>query len=154
MWKSRRNKVVEITSTTNSTDEDISLFRGGPFYRAQAFIRLIGPGRWNLGRRVALILAIAWLPLVILTALFSRDQLAGLLRDYIVYSRIVIAVPVLLIGQVLMDDRSCAIIAHIRKAKLLGGKDLGKFNSLMATLRRLRDSVFPELLIVVLIYVE
>lgn len=154
MWKTGRNKAGEITSTTNPTVEDISLFRGGPFYRVQAFIRLIGPGRWNLGRRVALILAIAWLPLVILTALFSRDQLTELLRNYVVYSRIVIAVPVLLLGQFLMDDRICAIIAHIRNAGLLGGEDLGKLNSVMATLRRLRDSVFPELLIVVLIYVE
>jgi hypothetical protein len=154
MWKHSRDKVVEINSAADSRDDDISLFRGGPFYRAQAFIRLIGPGRWNLGRRVAVILAIAWLPLVILTAVSSRDQLTGLLRNYMVYSRIVMALPVLLIGQSLMDDRSCAIIGHIRKAKLLGGEDLGKLNSMMARLRRWRDSVFPELLIVVLIYLE
>src|SRR5215813_10329193 len=149
MWKLGHNKVVEIASATDSTD-DISLFRGGPFYRAQAFMHLVEPGRWNLGRRVTLILAITWLPLVILTALFSPDRLLGLLKNYMVYSRIAIAVPVLLIGQFLMDDRSCAILAHIRKAKLLGGEDLGKLKSMMTGLRRLRDSVFPELLILAL----
>lgn len=154
MGKPGHDKVISIASATASTDDDVSLFRGGPFYRAQAFIRLIGPGRWNLGRRVALILAIAWLPLVILTAMFSRENLVGLLRNYMVYSRIVVAVPVLLIGQYLMDDRSCSIVSHIRKAKLLAGDDLGKLNSMMAVLRRLRDSVFPELLIVVIIFVE
>lgn len=154
MWKPGHNKVIEIASAADPTDDDISLFRGGPFYRAQAFIRLVEPGRWNLGRRVAFILAITWLPLVIITALFSRDKLVELLTNYMVYSRIVIAVPVLLIGQFLMDDRSCAIVAHIRKARLLGGEDLGKLKSMMTTLRRLRDSVFPELLIVVLIFVE
>jgi hypothetical protein len=53
MWKPGHNKVVEIISPTDATDDDVSLFRGGPFYRAQAFIHLIEPGRWNLGRRVA-----------------------------------------------------------------------------------------------------
>ena len=154
MWKPGHNKVVEISSATDSTDDDISLFRGGPFYRAQAFLHLIEPGRWNLGRRVTLILAVAWLPLVIITAVFSPDRLLGLLKDYMVYSRIAIAVPVLLIGQFLMDDRSCVIVAHIRKAKLLGSEDLGKLKSMMTGLRRLRDSVFPELLIVALIIVE
>src|SRR5215475_11373005 len=136
MWKPGHKKVIELTSGADSTDDDISLFRGGPFYRAQAFMHLVEPGRWNLGRRVAVILAIAWLPLVILTALFSPDQFVGLLKDYMVYSRIAIAVPVLLIGQFLMDDRSCAIVAHIRKAKLLGGEDLDKLKSMMTTLRR------------------
>ena len=154
MWKPRHKKVIEIPSGADSTDDDISLFRGGPFYRAQAFMHLIEPGRWNLGRRVAIILTITWLPLVILTAVFSPDRLLGLLKNYTVYSRIAIAVPVLLIGQFLMDDRSCAIVAHIRNAKLLGGEDLVKVKSLLTTLRRLRDSVFPELLIVAVIIVE
>jgi len=80
MWRSRRAKVVEITSAADSTD-DVSLFRGGPFYRAQAFIHLVRPSRWNLGRRVIFVLVVTWLTLVILTALFSPGELAGQLKN-------------------------------------------------------------------------
>jgi hypothetical protein len=153
MWKPTNKRVVEITSATDNPD-DISLFRGGPFYRAQALIHLVEPGRWNIGRRVTFILAVAWLPLVIITAVFSPDQLAGLLTNYTVYSRIAVAIPVLLIGQLLMDSRSCAIIEHVREARLLDGEDLRKLNAMIATLRRLRDSVFPELIIAALVFAE
>src|SRR5262249_16672348 len=134
MWKPPVNKVVEIVPTAESED-DISLFRGGPFYRAQAFMHLIEPGRWNLGRRVTFILAISWLPLVIVTALFVPDQLGGLLKNTLVNSRIAVAIPVLLIGQFMMDSRFCTIISHVRKTKLLEGEDRRKLDGVIATLR-------------------
>jgi hypothetical protein len=153
MWKPPVSKVVEIAPAAASTD-DISLFRGGPFYRAQAFIHLIEPGRWNLGRRVAFILAISWLPLVIVTALYVPDELGAILKSNLVNTRIAIAIPVLLVGQFLMDSRFCAIITHVRKTKLLEGEDRRKLEGVIAILRRLSNSVFPELIIVALVVAE
>lgn len=153
MWKPPVNKVVTITPATESTD-DISLFRGGPFYRAQAFMHLIQPGRWNLGRRVTFILAISWLPLLTVTALFVPDQFVGLLTNNLVNSRIAIAIPVLLIGQFMMDSRFRTIVSHVRKTKLLEDGDRPKLDAAIATLRRLSDSVFPELIIAILVFAE
>ncbi len=153
MWKPGVNKVVEITPATESADE-ISLFRGGPFYRAQAFMHLIEPGRWNFGRRVVFILAISWLPLVIVTALFVPDQLGPLLMNNLVNSRIAIAIPVLLIGQFMMDSRFCTIVSHIRKTRLLEGEDRRKLDGVIATIRRLSDSLYPELIIAILVVAE
>ncbi len=48
-------------------DQQVSLIRGGPFYRAQIVARLIKPHQWNLGRRIVFAIAIGWLPLVLLT---------------------------------------------------------------------------------------
>lgn len=153
MWKPPISNVVEITSAAESTD-DISLFRSGPFYRAQAFMHWIEPGRWNLGRRVVLILVVSWLPLVIITALFAPDQLAGLLKNSLVNSRIAIAIPVLLIGQFMMDTRFCTIVFHVRKTKLLEGEDRSKLDGVIATLRRLSHSIVPEMIIAILVVVE
>jgi len=89
----------EDARTSSST---VSLFRGGPFYRAQQITRLIAPNRWNLGRRLTVAVAVGWLPLVLLTAAFHPLALRDLLSDYRVTARILIAVPVLLLGQVLM----------------------------------------------------
>jgi len=97
---------------------------------------------------------VCWVPLVILTAFFYRDQLAGLLKDYRVYSRIVFAIPILLIGQLLMESRFRATVMHVREAELLGADDLRKLNSLLATMKRLRDYAIPELFIVAFIYAD
>jgi hypothetical protein len=47
---------------------EVSLVRGGPFYRAEQAMGLIRPDRWNLGRRIAALIAISWLPLLLVTA--------------------------------------------------------------------------------------
>jgi hypothetical protein len=135
-------------------DGEVSLVRGGPFYRLQQAAGLIEPNRWNLGRRVVFALAIGWLPLVILTALFHPNLLMSLLRDYRVYARIVIAIPVLLAGQTLMESRFALIVQHVRNAKLLGPDDLANMDGVIATLVRWGDSWLPELLIMAAVYLN
>ncbi len=136
------------------TLRDFSLVRGGPFYRVQQAAGLIGPNRWNHGRRVIFALAIGWVPLVILTGLFHPHLLSNLLRDYRVTARLVIAVPILLVGQTLMESRFRLIVQHLREAKLLGPDDLAYMGRVITTLARWGDSWLPELLIVVMVYVN
>ncbi|MFZ0313661.1 MAG: hypothetical protein WAL85_13215 [Candidatus Korobacteraceae bacterium] len=133
---------------------EFSLIRGGPLYRAQQAAGLIAPNRWNHGRRLIFALAIGWLPLVILTALFHPSLLNSLLRDYRIYARLVIAVPVLLVGQTLMESRFRLIVQHLRAAKLLAPDDLASMDRTITTLVRWADSRLPELLIVALVYVN
>jgi hypothetical protein len=146
-------KLVAKPPEAESSD-DISLFRGGLFYRAQVVTHLIEMGRWNLVPRVTLILAICWLPLVIITAALYRNELSGLLTDYLLYARIAVAIPILLIGQILMEGRFRVIVSHVRKAELLGPEDLSKLETAIATLKRLRDSPLPELVIIALVCAE
>jgi hypothetical protein len=60
----------------------ISFVRGGPFYRAQQAVGLIRPNKWNLGRRIAVLIVITWLPLLVLTALLNFQGWDSLLKDY------------------------------------------------------------------------
>ena len=135
-------------------DQDFSLVRGGPFYRLQQAAGLIDANRWNLGRRAVFALAIGWAPLVILTALFHPHLLIGLLKDYRVYARVVIAIPVLLAGQTLLESRFRLIVQHLRNAKLLSPDDLAYMYGVVATLVRWGDSWLPELLIILMVYLN
>jgi hypothetical protein len=144
---------VDVPQPDDSED-DVSLFRGGLFYRAQVVAHLIDAERWNVWRRVAIVLTVAWLPLVIITALFDRDQLVHLLTDYEVYSRVAIAIPVLLIGQLVMEDRFSVVAKHVRQARLLSDEDLYKLKGVLATIRRFRDSPLSELIIIALVVVD
>jgi hypothetical protein len=130
---------------------DPSILRGGPFYRAQLAAGLIKEGEWNHVRRVAIAVAVAWLPLVVLTVLFNRVGLASLLTSYRVYSRLFIAVPVLLIGQQIMEMRFRMIVQAIIDARLLSREDLMRMDQIIASLRRAGDWVVPEAMVVVLL---
>lgn len=112
------------------------------------------PPNTDLARRAFTLVLVVWLPLVILTAATDRDQLSSLLRDYVVYSRMVIAVPALLIGQLAMDERFRILITHVRQARLLDEDDQQKLDDRLRGLRRPRDAALAELIIVGLVVVE
>jgi hypothetical protein len=128
-----------------------SLVRGGPFYRIQNAIGLIRPDRWNLGRRIAFLVAVGWLPLFLITAILNPEGLLSLLREYRLHARVLIAVPALLVGEVLMEFRLRTVMAHIRQAGLLGAADLAHMDDVVRGLVRVRDSFLPELVILMLL---
>lgn len=134
-----------------TSESELSLLRGGPFYRAQLAIGLINEGEWNHTKRVIIAIAVGWVPLVLLTAFFNRSGLASLLTSYRIYSRMLIAVPVLLLGQHLMESRFRMTVQAIVDAQLLGEADLKRMYEIIASLIRLRDSFIPEAMVVVLL---
>jgi len=131
---------------------ETSLVRGGPFYRAQEAVRLLTPERWNLGRRILLAIGIGWLPLVLITLLFRREMIRSLLTDYMINVRMLIAVPILLIGQVLMEHVLRIIVRHIHSAVLLLPAEETKEHLTILKLIRLRDSIVAEGVIVAIAY--
>jgi hypothetical protein len=130
---------------------EVSLSRGGPFYRAQLAARLIRSDQWNLVRRISFMIAVGWLPLLLTTALLNPGSMGSLIKDYRVYARLLIAVPVLLFGDVLMDSRFRDVVSQIRRAGLLEGPDLKYMDDVIATLIRLRNSLVPEFAILLLL---
>jgi len=144
----------EQRASANAGREEVSLVRGGPFYRAQEALRLVHPDRWNVGKRVIFALAIGWLPLVLITLLLNPRALAGLLTDYTVNARMLFGVPILLAGQPVMETAFRAIVRAIRDAGLLTPSDTDRLDQTLARLIRLRDSVIPELIFVVMAYAK
>src|SRR5277367_5386762 len=141
-------------TNSSSTPAEVSLVRGGPFYRAQQAVGLLRPDQWNLDRRIAVVIAVGWLPVFLITALFNFEGLDSLIREYRLHSRMLIAVPVLLVGELLMESRFRAIMGHIRQAGLLDASDLVHIDDLIATLVRVRDSYLPEFAILLLLIVH
>jgi hypothetical protein len=131
--------------------QDTSLVRGGPFYRIQRAFGLMRPGQWNLGRRIASLIAVGWLPLFLITAILNPGGLDSLIRDYRVHSRMLIAVPALLIAELLMEARFSAIMRHIRQAGLLDESDTKRVDSTIVSLIRVRDSLLPELMVILIL---
>src|SRR6266481_6533668 len=133
---------------------ELSLVRGGPFFRAQEALGLIRPNQWNFTRRILILIAIGGLPLVIFTAVLNPQGLLSLLREYRIHARLLIAVPALLIGESFMESRFRLVMQHIRQVGLLDAPDLAYMDEVIATLTRLRDAYLPELVVFVLLIIH
>ncbi|HTZ49950.1 MAG TPA: hypothetical protein VMH20_20355 [Verrucomicrobiae bacterium] len=133
---------------------DPSLIRGGPFYRLQYATHLMSADRWDLPLRIAVVVAVIWLPLILLTATLNPKGLPSLLLSYRVASRLLIAVPVLLLGQAILESRFKMLVAHFVHAKLLDPSEIPRFHEGIESVIRLRDSLAPELIILLLVIVH
>ena len=131
------------------TLETVSLIRGGAFYRFQEVAHLIRPNQWNVGRRILIMALVGWVPLLALTAISgSHASLIALLKDYRVFARVFIAVPLLIAGQKMIEERFRLIVRHFFDASLLRSEDLPRFRAILATIKRLKDAWFPELALI------
>ena len=131
--------------------EAVSLIRGGAFYRAQKLARLIRPNQWNARRRIFAAIIVGWVPLVVLTVMSgSHSSLVALLKDYRVIARVFIAVPLLIAGQPLIEERFRLIVRHFFDADLIRPQDLPTFREILSSIKRLKDAWFPELALVAL----
>lgn len=144
---------TKTNSKTASGKPDISLVRGGPFHRLQQKTGLIRAEHSDIVRRVLFTAVIGWLPMVLITAVFNRGQLTQLLRDYPIYARMLLAVPVLILGESLMESRFRMVIAHIYDAQLLEQKDLSRMEEILANMIKVRDSYLPELMMLAFVII-
>src|SRR5512136_779949 len=85
--------------------EQFSLIQGGPIYRIQSWLGLAMPDRRHVIMRAALLAAIAWLPLLVFSAL-QGHAIGGVripfLRDFAVNIRLLIAFPVLVAAETMI----------------------------------------------------
>jgi hypothetical protein len=141
-------------SPLKDAPSEFSLTRGGPFFRFQQGIGLIRVDGWNLGSRIALFIAITWLPLILLTLFLNPKALLSVLMDYRVHSRMLISVPVFLIGEAVVESRFRAVLQHIRRASLLELPAMTRLDEVISKLVRVRDAFLPELVILMLLIIH
>lgn len=139
---------------SNAEEIPISLIRGGALYWAQEKVGLIRRNQWNLGRRIFVAVAVAWIPLVVLAAMHSGTDLRELLTDYRIYSRVLIAIPLLLIAQVGMEGHFREMAEYFIQADLVRAEDLGRFGGIMTKARHLRDAKLPEVLVMAAVILQ
>ena len=131
-------------------DERYSLLRGGMMYRLTRFGRSHSSG--GMAAPVAIgLLVIVLLPTIVLAAragsLVDGAQIP-LLRDYTVWARFVLAMPLLVLAAPVADERLWRAMHHLHG--LVTPLDQGRFEKDLQRVRRWRDSVLPELMLFVI----
>ncbi len=136
---------------------DFSIFVGGPVYDFLLRMGLIRLGLPNVLRRVVALIVITWLPLLILSLLdglaFGQRVAIPLLSDYSMYGRLWLALPLLLLAEVVIDPAIRSTAQEFVEAGVIQEDQYSEFERVLTSVQRLRDSWLPETALLVLAFV-
>jgi hypothetical protein len=136
---------------------DFSLVLGGPLFQLLRRAHLTGDTLELLQRRILLISLIAWLPLLVLSAL--EGQALGVkvavpfLLDLEVHVKFLVVIPLLIISELVVHQRMRFVVKQFLERHLIPENDLPRFDSTIASAFRLRNSVLAEMLLIAFVYV-
>jgi hypothetical protein len=136
-------------------EHDFSLVLGGPLYQLYLRTRLTIDPLDLLVRRVIGVTAICWLPLLLL-ALFDHDAVSGpkvpFLFDLGVHTRLLAALPLLIVAEVIVHQRIRRIVKQFLDREIIASEDRPRFQSIIDSTMRLRNSVAVEVALLVIVY--
>jgi hypothetical protein len=136
--------------------QDFSLVLGGPLYQLWRRLRATGPGLELLVRRLIGIPVLAWLPLLVLTAYdgaaIGQAVPVPFLYDLEVHARFLVAIPLLLLAEVVSHQRVRPVVEHFVNAGLVPAAALPGFRAAVARAMGLRNSVTIELILAVFVF--
>lgn len=99
---------------------------------------------------------VAWLPLLLLTALqgqlLNSSDTVPFLFDVEVHVRLLLALPLLLIAETLVHQRMGPFAQQFIERHLVPARAMAQFESALASTYRLRDSWLAEVLLLALVY--
>jgi hypothetical protein len=135
---------------------DFSIMRGGPLYRLYLATRLGREPLALLGRRLVVISLIAWLPLLILSAI--TGTLRGgpvrvpFLYDIEVHLKYLLSIPLLIAAEVPVDRSLLPVMRLFVERGFISPEDRPRYERLFSSAKLLCHSGRVELLIIVAVY--
>jgi len=130
-----------------------SLVLGGPLYQLWLRSRLAkAPMGW-VHRRVAASVAITWLPLLLFATLagqFLGGAGVSFLSDLDAHVRFLISFPLLILAEPLVHGRLREAVAQFIDRGLIAPEDRPRFEAIIRSTWRLRNSVIVEIAILIL----
>jgi hypothetical protein len=137
--------------------QDFSLVLGGPLFQLLRRSHLSGDALELLGQRILVISLLAWLPLLVLSAL-EGQALGGIasvpfLLDVEVHVRFLVALPLLIIAELVVHQRMRFVVRQFLERHLIPESALPRFERALASAFRLRNSVLAEMVLIGLVYV-
>ncbi len=128
--------------------EEFSLVLGGPLYQLLLRTRLARPHLDLLQRRVVAITLVAWLPLLVLSALEGRAfGLVGIpfLKDLDAQVRLLVALPLLILAEKIIHERLRPAVTLFVEKGIVRPEDRPRFDEIVSSTMRWRNSVVLEL---------
>jgi hypothetical protein len=135
---------------------DFSLVLGGPLFQLLRRTHLSDDALMLVRQRVIAIALLAWLPLLLLSALegnlWGGRTVVPFLFDIEVHVRFLVALPLLILAEMVVHRRMRPLLQQFLERNLIPENAMTRFESAIASAFRLRNSVLAELLLIALVY--
>lgn len=140
---------------TTINDPDFSLIVGGPLYHLYLRSRLARPALELVRRRLLAVLMICWFPLLLLAAI--HGNLTGgvtvpFLYDPDAQVRLLLSLPIMIGSEVLVHQRLRLLVLQFLHRNMIAPGDRPRFEALIASAIRLRNSVVFEILLLAFVF--
>jgi hypothetical protein len=135
---------------------DFSLVLGGPLFQLLRRAHLSDDALLLVRQRILVIALLAWLPLLVLSALEGQvlgDDLAvPFLLDMEVHIRFLVALPLLIIAELVVHRRMRPLLQQFLERNLIPKDAMARFQAVIASAFQLRNSVLAEVLLIAFVY--
>ena len=136
---------------------EFSLVQGGPLFQLLRRSHLSGDDLELLRIRIIVISMLAWLPLLVLSALDGKalggNVAVPFLLDAEVHARFLVALPLLIGAELVVHRRMRFVVKQFLERNLIPEGAMKRFDAAIASAFRLRNSLLAEVLLIILVYV-
>ncbi|HEY4802112.1 MAG TPA: hypothetical protein VIH96_05785 [Paraburkholderia sp.] len=152
----RRDRTAPTAEEILRDTQNFSLVLGGPLYQLLRRTHMADDALELVRQRVLVISLVAWLPLLVLAALdghlLGNRVALPFLLDLEVHIRFLVAVPLLIIAELVVHRRLRPIARAFLDRKIIPEASATRFDEAVRSAFRLRNSVAAELLLIALVY--
>jgi hypothetical protein len=145
-----------MVDRTELKSSNFSLVLGGPLYQILSRTHLSDDALRHVRSRILLFAIVCWLPLLVLSALDGHLRDDGVavpfFKDIEVYSRFLLALPLLIVAELVVHVRMRYLIQQFQERGLVPEGVQERFGQAIGAALRLRNSVAAELALVAIVY--
>lgn len=133
------------------------LMEGGPLFHIEQRVGLIRQNTPLLKRRAALAILLTSVPLFVLCLIqgtaYGTKVAIPFLRDFTVYTRFLLVVPLLLVAESILGPRIAEAAQQFVKSGVVPEKEYQNFDAAVERGLKSRDSIRAEVILVILAYI-
>ncbi|HET7540953.1 MAG TPA: hypothetical protein VFK05_13815 [Polyangiaceae bacterium] len=148
---------MTVSANVPGSQRDFSLVLGGPLFQLLRRAHLSGDALTLARKRVLVISLFLWLPLLVLSAAEGKalkgSVLVPFLMDLEQHIRFLVAVPLLIIAELVVHQRMRPVVSLFLERKLIPENARSKFEAAVESAYRLRNSALAELGLIAFVYV-
>ena len=136
---------------------NFSLVLGGPLFQLWRRSRLTGDALQLLRRRMIVLTAVAWAPLLLLSIAeghaWGSSVALPFLHDVEQHVRLLLALPLLIVAELIVHRRVRPVVQQFVERGLIPDAARPRFDAAIASAMRLRNSIWAEGLLIAFVYV-
>jgi hypothetical protein len=151
----RPASVAEPDIGAAQSEPDFSLVLGGPLFQLLRRAGLADDALTLMRKRVGFFVLVTWLPLLVILLVQGKAKggvAVPFLRDVELHVRFLIALPLLVIAELVVHQRLLSVVRLFRERRIVPEAELPRFRAAIDSAFRLRNSVVAEVLLLALVY--